>query len=47
MWYYIGYVPLWARLDNWEIEEFSKVIMVMQIPDSVKDLFAFGAGKNF
>ena len=32
------HVPLWAKLYNWDLEEFSKYIMGMQIRDSVKDL---------
>ena len=31
-------MPLWAKLYNWDLEEFSKFIMGMQIRDSVKDL---------
>ena len=31
-------MPLWDKLYYWELEEFSKVIMGMQIRDSVKDL---------
>lgn len=36
--YRLLHVPLWAKLYDWEIEEFSKFIMGMQIRDSVKDL---------
>ena len=36
--YRLLHVPLWAKLYDWEIEEFSKFIMGMQIRDSVKYL---------
>ena len=38
------HVPLWAKLYNWDLEEFSKFIMGMQIRDSVKDFFSGGGG---